>query len=83
MVEDLLRGFAPSGIAAQLDFAGPEQMPADYMDDGLRVSQGNALWRARYRPRAAARPAMPLECVNGLGRPEEIGKLAINCADGA
>ena len=50
MVEDLLRGFAPPGVAARLDFASLEQMPADYVDDDLRASRGDALWRVRYRP---------------------------------
>ena len=49
MVEDLLRGFAPPGVAPRLDFASLEQMPADYVDDDLRASRGDALWRVRYR----------------------------------
>ena len=49
MVEDLLRGFAPPGVAARLDFASLEQMPADYVDDDLRASWGDVLWRVRYR----------------------------------
>ncbi len=50
MVEDLLRGFAPPGVAPRLDFASLEQTPADYVDDDLRASRGDALWRVRYRP---------------------------------
>ena len=49
MVEDLLRGFAPPGVAARLDFASLEQMSADYVDDDLRASRGDALWRVRRR----------------------------------
>ena len=50
MVEDLLRGFAPPGVAPRLDFASLERMPADYVDDDLRASRGDALWRVRHRP---------------------------------
>ena len=67
-VEDLLRGFAPPGVAARLDFASLERMPADYVDDDLRASRGGALWRVRHRRGGG-----------GSG----IGELAIGYADGA
>ena len=49
MVEDLLRGFAPATVARTLDFTTLEQLPADYVDDGLARGQGDAAWRVRFR----------------------------------
>ena len=49
MVEDLLRGFVPATLMAAFDFETLEQMPAQYVDDGLRQSRGDAAWRVRFR----------------------------------
>ena len=49
MVEDLLRGFVPANLVAAFDFATLEQMPAQYVDEGLRQSRGDAAWRVRFR----------------------------------
>ena len=49
MVEDLLRGFVPANLVAAFDFDTLEQMPAQYVDEGLRQSRGDAAWRVRFR----------------------------------
>lgn len=49
MVEDLLRGFVPANLVAAFDFGTLEQMPAQYVDEGLRQSRGDAAWRVRFR----------------------------------
>ena len=49
MVEDLLRGFAPTDVVAALDFDTLEQLPADYVDDGFARGSGDAAWRVRFR----------------------------------
>ena len=49
MVEDLLRGFAPTDVVAALDFDTLEQLPPDYVDDGFGRGSGDAAWRVRFR----------------------------------
>ena len=49
MVEDLLRGFVPANLVGAFDFDTLEQMPAQYVDEGLRQSRGDAAWRVRFR----------------------------------
>ena len=49
MVEDLLRGFAPAEVVAALDFETLEQLPSDYVDDGLAQGRSDAAWRVRFR----------------------------------
>ena len=49
MVEDLLRGFVPDNLVAAFDFETLEQMPAQYVDEDLRQSRGDAAWRVRFR----------------------------------
>ncbi len=49
MVEDLLRGFVPANLVSAFDFDTLEQMPAQYVDEGLRQSRGDAAWRVRFR----------------------------------
>ena len=49
MVEDLLRGFAPAEVVEALDFETLEQLPSDYVDDGLAQGRSDAAWRVRFR----------------------------------
>ena len=49
MVEDLLRGFAPTDVVSALDFGTLEQLSPDYVDDGFARGSGDAAWRVRFR----------------------------------
>ena len=49
MVEDLLRGFAPTDVVKALDFGTLEQLPPDYVDDGFGRGSGDAAWRVGFR----------------------------------
>lgn len=49
MMEDLLRGFVPANFVAAFDCATLERTPAQYVDEGLRQSRGDAAWRLRFR----------------------------------
>ena len=49
MVRDLLRGFAPADIVGDFDFDSLEQLSPDYVDDKLRQSRGDCVWRVRFR----------------------------------
>ena len=46
---DMLRGFAPPGLVEAYDFKSLKQMPAQYVDDSLRQSRGDVVWRVRFR----------------------------------
>ncbi len=49
VVEHLLLGFAPPGVAAALDLATLEPMSTEYVDRDLRQSRGDKVWRVRFR----------------------------------
>ena len=49
MMEDLLRGFAPTDVVKALDFDTLEQLPPDYVDDGFARGSSDAAWRVRFR----------------------------------
>ena len=48
-IVDMLRGFMPPDLVEAYDFGSLEQLPAQYVDDNLRQSRGDAVWRVRFR----------------------------------
>ena len=49
VVVDMLLGFIPPDLVEAYDFGSLEQLPAQYVDDSLRQSRGDAVWRIRFR----------------------------------
>ena len=49
MVEDLLRGFLPGEVLAEVDFSTLDKLPAEYVSDALLRRQGDCVWRVRRR----------------------------------
>ena len=51
MVEDLLRGFLPGEVLAEVDFSTLDKLPAEYVSDALLRRHGDCVWRVRRRGR--------------------------------
>ncbi len=49
MVADLLRGFLPNDLVAQLDLATLDELPASYVGRDFQRRHGDTLWRLRLR----------------------------------